>query len=167
MITIFLVYSVRELDMSASLVGFVMGIGALGAVTASLVSTRLAARVQRRTILVVCMGAASLAPFGLALAPVESGARVVVLAAVFFGYGAGVTAYNIQAMSFRQQLASADMQGRVGAVYRFFAYGALALGGLLAPALAEPLGLRPALLFLGVALVSGWIVFTARSATLR
>ncbi|GGB94973.1 MFS transporter [Cellulomonas carbonis] len=167
MITVFLVYSVREMGMSSAQVGTVMGVGALGAVAASVVSTRLAARVTRRTVLVVCMGLASLAPLGLAVAPPRSVAGFLVLAAVFFAYGCGVTAYNVQAMSYRQELASAEMQGRVGAVYRFFAYGALALGGLLAPALATPLGLRPALLCLAAVLVTGWAAFVVRSRVLR
>lgn len=69
-------------------------------------------------------------------------------------------------MSYRQELAPRDMQGRVGAVYRLFAYGALAIGGLVAGALTTFVGLQLGLAIVAVALIVGWLGFllAARSA---
>lgn len=113
------------------------------------------------------MGAATLAPLLLITVSghsVTSGSTIVV---VFFTYGAGLVVYNVIAVSVRQHRASADMRSRVGAVYRFFAYGALGFGGLLSSALIATCGPRWALITIVLAMAAGTIIYATQLWSVR
>ncbi len=163
LITIFLVFGVKILGLAPAQIGLILALGAIGAIVGSFISARFNDRLGRRTILIISMGLASVTPLGLALMPHGTIWTQVAIVAVFFSYGLGVTSYNIQAMSYRQQLAPSDMQGRVSAVYRLFAYGALAFGGLIAGALSAFVGLQLGLTIVAIALFIGWLGFLALS----
>lgn len=59
--------------------------------------------------------------------------------ATFFLYGVGLTVYNVKALSLRQALTPSHMLGRVNALYRTVAYGALPTGGAVAALLVAVL----------------------------
>lgn len=84
------------------------------------------------------------------------------IATVFLTYGAGLVVYNVIAVSIRQHRAPDGMQSRVGAVYRFFAYGALGLGGLTSSVLVALCGVRSALTIIVCAMAGMTVLYVAQ-----
>ncbi|MFJ4036913.1 MFS transporter [Microbacterium sp. NPDC090007] len=157
--TTFLVFAVREVGLDSTDVALVLGGGAIGAVVGAAVASRMA-RGRRTPIsrLVVYSGISAVAPMTLAWLQQNNLATVSISLAVFFFYGAGLTAYNVEAISMRQRNMPVNAQGKTGAAYRMFAYGALALGGLLSSALVGLFDLRAAMFVATGLLAAGWVV---------
>jgi MFS family permease len=70
-------------------------------------------------------------------------------------------AWGIVTVSFRQEVVPAELLGRVNAVYRMMAWGTIPIGGLLAGAMAETMGIRGAYLSLAAILLAGWPIAAA------
>lgn len=163
LLTLYLVYAVREWGFSSGMVGLTITVGGLGTVLASVVFGLVAGRLRPVWVLVGGMGLASSAA---ALVPLASGSATVLAVwggAAFFLYGAGITAYNIVAVSLRQRLAPPGTIGRVSAGYRLVAWGPVALGAVIGGGAGEAAGLRPALWLTVAGLVVSWAVFTGRA----
>jgi hypothetical protein len=79
-----------------------------------------------------------------------------IAAASFFVYGIGVASFNVQSISIRQATVAPELRGKTGAAYRFFAYGALMVGGLASSAFVAAFGLLGSLGVSVTALVVGW-----------
>ena len=158
LIVTFLIYGVRTLGLSVAALGLTLGVSGLGAVVAAVLTVR-GRRRNRIITMIIWMSLAMLSPIALLFVKDASVISQLVIAAVFFTYGAGLVVYNIQAVSMRQERADPEMLGRVGAVYRFFAYGALALGGLVSAILTQTLGLTSAMYVLIITMALATIVW--------
>lgn len=159
MITTFLVYAVRVAGLSEGTVGLVIGAGAAGALLGAVVSGR-SVLGSTRVRLVLFSGLAAVAPSALVLVTDESARSIASAVAAFFCYGVGVAAYNVVAISLRQRVTPQAGLGRVGAVYRMFAYGAIAAGAAVSGLLVSFAGIRGALVAAVVALVVGWFLMS-------
>jgi MFS family permease len=141
-VTLLVLYCVRELHLSASMVGFVVATGAVGglvgAVSVGLISRRLG---DSRSI---PLAAAFLAPCG-ALVPLASVAGWPLVVVGMFGINFGVVVYNVLQVSFRQSICPPELLGRMIASIRFLVYGTTPLGALLAGVLASAFGIVPTL----------------------
>lgn len=158
-IATFLVFAVRSVGLESSLVAFVLGAGAAGAVVGALVSNRIASRSDRPVLrLLVYSGMAAITPIALNILPGLETLTLAVAIAIFAVYGFGLTAYNVEAISMRQRNMPVGAQGKTGAAYRMFAYGALAIGGLLSSGLVTIFGLQLAMLIATACLVVGWVL---------
>src|SRR5262245_15868981 len=143
--SIILVFAVRELDLSAGLIGLVLSLGALGGLIAALTATRISSRfgIGPTTIVV----AAAFGPTMLAYAFAPSGhAPVPLLVAAQLVFGFTVVGYNIVQVSYRQAICPPRMQGRMNSVMRFMVWGTIPLGTLAGGALASWIGLRETIL---------------------
>jgi MFS family permease len=140
---ILIVYAVRELGMSAAVLGLVFSIANAGPLLAAFTANRLAARIGvGRTILwtaVLFSGAGVFYP----LAPREFPIPFFIAGGILAGYGA--VAYNITQVSFRQAICPERLQGRMNASIRFLVWGTMPVGALTGGALATWIGLRPAI----------------------
>jgi MFS family permease len=141
--SIFLVYAVRELEMSAALIGLVFGLGNVGWLLGALAAGRLPARLGVGATLI---GSALL--FGPALvlvpaAPQSEPAPFFVIALVLATFGGIV--FNVTGISFQQAVTPDRMLGRLNATRRFIVWGVIPLGSLAGGALASQIGLRPTL----------------------
>ncbi|WP_226651261.1 MFS transporter [Streptomyces hydrogenans] len=126
LITLYLVVALRTLGMSTSAVGILLGVGAA-------LAARLSACVRRTRLVALVMGFALIAPCVLPLSPHDSPYLAGVMAALaFLAYGVGLTVYNVHSIAIRHESVEAEYQGRVGAVYSFFAFGGTALGAAFA-----------------------------------
>jgi MFS family permease len=158
---IILVYAVRELDLSAGLIGIVFSIGAVGSFAAALTATRLSRRfgIGPTTIAVSALwGPATLL---IALAPSGDEALPFLIAGLLlFGYS-GVS-YNIIQVSYRQAICPPRLQGRMNSVMRFIVWGTIPLGTLLGGILATWIGMRETIVIsaIGGFLGTFWIVFS-------
>jgi len=137
------VYAVRELEMSAALLGIAFSLGNVGplvaAFTTSRISNRLGVGPTILTMSFVFSGSMLFVP----LASKDTALPLLAASGVIGGFGA--VAYNITQLSFRQAICPERLQGRMNAVIRFLVWGTMPLGALLGGALGTWIGLRPAL----------------------
>ncbi|MFB4283180.1 MULTISPECIES: MFS transporter [unclassified Nonomuraea] len=158
-LTLYLLYGVRELHLSTSLLGAVLAVGSVGALAGSFVADRAGQvlGVGRTMVWTMILGCAA-----LGLVPAASGSPLVagsVLAAGLFVYGLALAVFNVHSLSLRGALVPPELLGRVTATYRFFVFGTIPLGGLLGGLLGERLGVRTAMVIAVAALLAGAVVF--------
>ncbi len=140
---VLILFAVRELGLSAGLIGLVFSVGSFGAPVGAALAGRLSRRIGAGwTIIasaVLFAGAAVFPPLAtrsFALAPlIISG----VLASTF-----GVV-YNITQVSLRQAIAPRRIQGRMNATMRFLVWGTIPLGTFTGGVLGSTVGLRTTL----------------------
>lgn len=138
---------------SSQALGWLLGMGGAGALTASLyLSTRARAEIGQRLVVASCaIAAAGLAGFALAgqLGSLALGMPMVAL------IGAGIGATNIAGNTRLQYLAPESLRGRVISIFGSTRFGFDALGGLIAGALASAAGVLPVTAVLGLLLLVG------------
>ncbi|WP_326770622.1 MFS transporter (plasmid) [Streptomyces sp. NBC_01591] len=161
-LTVFMVFAVRELGMSGTTVGVIIGVGSVGALVGSLTATRIAAR---WTVGLVLASGAVLAAVGFLLVPAFArlDVYVAVLAGVAFVVnGFGVALFNVFAVSLRQSIPVEHQLGAVTASYRLVALGTLPVGAMLGGVLADAATPGNALWIIGISylLVSFWLMFS-------
>jgi MFS family permease len=146
--SIFLVYAVRVLDLSAAEVGVIFTIGGLGGLVAAMTSQRITNRfgVGRTTIAMGVLWTS--AAFLIPLAPQERPHPFLVASGLIASFA--IVVYNITQVSLRQAITPERIQGRMNSVMRFLVWGTIPLGSLTGGALASTVGLRETL-FVGAA----------------
>ncbi|HVA86590.1 MAG TPA: MFS transporter [Candidatus Saccharimonadales bacterium] len=127
--SIFLVYAVRELDMSAATIGVVFGLGSIGGLSAALLANRIARRIGLGPTIVLAIATGLPAGLLLALASPATAVVFLVVAAALNGFGGVV--YNINQVSFRQAITPERMQGRMNATMRFIVWGTIPIGAVI------------------------------------
>jgi MFS family permease len=153
--SIYLVFAVRELDLSPGVIGVVFSIGSAGSLVAALTATRVSGRfgIGPTTIATAVLWGPALLLIGLA--PAGYGALPFLVASqVLLGFAAVV--YNIVQVSYRQAICPPRLQGRMNSVMRFMVWGTIPLGTLLGGALATWIGMRETIL---VAAIGGGLAF--------
>jgi len=148
MFSIFLVYAVRTLDLSAAEIGIIFTLGSFGGLLGALVSQRVSKRfgVGRTTIaMTFIFGTAT---FLVPLAPVDFPYPFLIASLLISSFA--IVVYNITQVSLRQAIAPRRIQGRMNSVMRFLVWGTIPLGSLTGGVLASTIGLRPTL-FVGAA----------------
>ena len=129
---LFILYVKEELQVGEHWYGAMLGIMALGGITAGLVGERIIARLGKiGTLYAMAIGwMVVMATIGLVPQ------LAVVLVAETLGVFA-VTLWNIGTVSLRQQLVPAAVFGRVNSVYRWFAWGAMPIGAAVGGVIAQ------------------------------
>ena len=142
MFAIFLVYAVRQLDLSAGTIGLVFAIGNVGYLIGAIASNRIAQKLGVGPAIVVG-AAAGIASVLVPLAP-ESGPIPFLIASQLI-IAFGLPLYNITQVSFRQAITPERLQGRMNSVMRFIVWGVIPLGTLVGGAIASAVDLRTAM----------------------
>jgi MFS family permease len=152
---------VRELELSAGVIGIIFAIGAAGSLAAALTANRLSRRFGIGPTTIAVGGLWGPAIVATGLAPVGNAAIPILLAATVLT-GFSVVVYNIVQVSYRQAICPPRLQGRMNSVMRFMVWGTIPLGTLAGGGLATWLGLREAIVIggIGTALAILWIVFS-------
>jgi MFS family permease len=159
-LTLYLLYTVRELGFSPWLLGLTMTIGGAGSVLGSLCATRLGRRLGMARSLIAGMGLASVGPVVIPLVSGPKALTAAVCTGAFVVYGLGLTVFNIFSLTIRQRTTPDGMLAPASATNRFVAFGTIGIGAALGGGAGKWLGLRPALLLAVLGLVVGWLVFT-------
>lgn len=138
---IYLVYAVRELDLSATTIGLIFSLGSVGSLVGALTANRVARvfGIGPGLITVATTGG-----LGLLLIPLASGDFVIpllVVANVLWGFF--VLNYFVTAVSLIQAITPDHLLGRTNASRRFVVQSMIPLGALLGGALGTFIGLRP------------------------
>jgi MFS family permease len=141
MFAVLLVYLVRELGMSAGVIGLVMMLGNLGFLAGALTSSRISAKIGVGPAIVA---GASLGVVQLLvpLAPQDATGAIPFLVIAFLVSGFGVVLYNVNQVSLRQAITPERLQGRMNSVMRFIVWGVIPLGTLAGGAIASTTTLR-------------------------
>ncbi|MDG4795546.1 MFS transporter [Micromonospora sp. WMMD1082] len=143
--TVLVIFAVRELGMSPGTLGFMLSIGAFGALLGAAVTERVAGRVGLGRTLLAAAVIGDLAP--LLLPATQRGTWAAPMFAIaFFIQGFGITACNVHTMSVRQAITPQQLLGRTNAAYLFVALGIKPVGSLLGGWLGTVAGPRSALL---------------------
>jgi MFS family permease len=158
---IFLVFVVRELELSAAVIGIIFSVGALGSFAAAFTAMRLSNRfgIGPTTIAVGTLwGPAMLL---VAFAPVGN-ASIPFIAAAAIIQGFAIVVYNIIQVSYRQAICPPRLQGRMNSVMRFIVWGTIPIGALIGGALGTWVGLRETIVVgaIGGGLAFLWILFS-------
>ena len=139
LITVFLVYAIRSIGLSASRLGFVIGtravLGLVGALVAARVTTSLG---LGRTLLVTTLGASQ----------AVAGVSAVVL--------------DVATVTLRQVVTPNRLLARMNGSYRMLLFGMGPLGAIAGGALGSALGLRQAMVVTAIAVITPtiWILFS-------
>ncbi|MFC4587085.1 MFS transporter [Sphaerisporangium corydalis] len=137
---ILIVFLVRTVGLSESVVGVVVGAAGIGGVAGALVVTGLAGRIgSARTILILELGAT---PFALLIPLTTTGFGLVYLMAGGLTVSVAIVASNVLIGSFTQSYCPPHLLGRVSASLHFVNFSTLPLGALMGGFLAEVAGLR-------------------------
>lgn len=138
---ILVLYVTELLGRDPATYGVLLGVGAVGGITAGVGTACVTARVGIRTMLsatVVVMAAAQLA-LGLTT-------NIAITGAGLFCSGAAFGAFNAISLSVRQRRAPSEMLGRVNSIYMTVGRSAEALSALAGGALAAALGIQASIL---------------------
>ncbi len=141
--SIFLVYAVRDLELSATVIGIVLGVGNVGWLLGAVAANRLSARLGVGLTLV---GSALVFGPALLLVPAAPKSQPIpfLVAALILASFAGIV-FNVTGLSFQQAVTPDRLLGRLNATRRFIVWGVIPLGSLTGGALASLIGLRPTL----------------------
>lgn len=161
-IALYILYGVHELGLSAAQLGAIAVLGSLGPLLAGAVTPQVSKRFGTTWTCVV--GAVLLG--GNLLIPLAGGSKLAVILTIGLGQfllGLGVVYLIIVRSTMLQRSVAPGLLGRVGAVIRLVEWGPGPLGGLFGGLLGSAIGLRPALLVLGIGSLSAvpWIAVAA------
>jgi MFS family permease len=137
---ILLVFTVRELGLTAAAIGVIISLGSVGTLVAAVTARQIGDLLGvGKTVLLAAFlfGPGTLL---IAFAPVEYAELFIVAAIAIVGYGG--TLFNVTMISLVQAITPDRILGRANASRRFVVWGVIPLGGVVAGVLAESIGLR-------------------------
>jgi MFS family permease len=159
--SIFLVFVVRELGLSAGVIGVIFSVGAAGSLVAAVTATRLSRRfgIGPTTIAVGALWGPAFVVVGFAP---EGDAAIPILLAAQLVAAFSIVVYNIVQVSYRQAICPPRLQGRMNSVMRFMVWGTIPIGTLAGGALGSLVGLRETIVIggIGTTLAVLWIIFS-------
>jgi MFS family permease len=158
---VFLVFAVRELELSAGVIGVVFSVGAAGSLAAAFSAIRLSNRFGMGPTTIAVAMLAGPAVLLVALAPTGTAAIPFLVAATLV-QGFAIATYNIIQVSYRQAICPPRLQGRMNSVMRFIVWGTIPIGALLGGALGTWIGLRETIVVgaIGGGLAFLWILLS-------
>lgn len=153
-----IVFLVREVGLSAGLIGLLGTAGLLGALLSSMVTTRIAARLGTSRSL---LAGSALIGLGFLCFPLTGpGPMLAWFIAGTLLTSFGIILFHVLAASTRQRLCPEELLGRVSATMQFLSWGMMPAGSLLGGLVATVAGLRGTLWITGAgaATASLWLL---------
>lgn len=151
--SLLVLFMVRDLDLGATAVGLLMGLGAVGGVVGAVIAPTLSRRLgSARTIVVLLLSAG---PAALLIAAAGPGWRAWPVAMGPFLVGVGVVGANAVRTAWRQRYTPPELLGRTIGATSALNYGLMPLGGLLAGWLGTIVGVRGAIALMATVLLVG------------
>ncbi|WP_185442857.1 MFS transporter [Kribbella qitaiheensis] len=162
-IALYILYAVRELGLSAAEIGVIAVMGSVGPLLAGLITPRVCRTFGTTWTSIV----AAVLLGGNLLIPLATGPDPTVIVTIGAGQlllGLGVVYLIIVRSTMLQHEVAPELLGRVGSVIRLVEWGPGPVGALAGGLLGSTLGLRPALLVLGIGGLSAvpWIAVAAK-----
>jgi MFS family permease len=136
-ITVFMVYAVRNEHASPVRLGIVLAAIAVGGIVGAMYTNRIGARLGVGRTMLLGIVAAVTFPMALLIPHSFSLPAVVLMSVTEFGYGFGVLAFNVHAITLRQAITPNRLLGRSNASYRLVVVGTAPLGAILVGLLGD------------------------------
>jgi MFS family permease len=152
---ILLVYAVRTLSLSVSLIGVVISCANVGFVIGALTTGWTTKRLGIGPAIVTSAAIVGASVILIPASPRAFPVPLLVVGLMLYSYGGVV--FNITQISLRQSITPDRLQGRMNAVMRFVLWGAIPLGALLGGVLATTIGLRATLWVSGAGVALSWL----------
>jgi MFS family permease len=143
---LFVLFGVRELHLSAGLIGLAISAGAVGALVGSVLNNQIVDRIGLGLTFVL---GSLIYPAALVLMPFAGGSQwqgFVMFAVAEFVSGAGLMMLDISGSTIQQSLTPDRFRARVQGALQAINYGARPVGAVLGGVLAGVYGLRPVLM---------------------
>lgn len=143
-VSILLVFAVRDLHLHAATIGLIISLANIGTLLGALTGTRVARRLGLGPAILLL---AAIGGLGSLLIPFAHGSDAIpfiVIARGVFAYCA--IAVNVNGISLYQAITPDHLLGRANASRRFVVWGVIPIGGLVGGALGASIGLRDAML---------------------
>ncbi|MFU8852211.1 MFS transporter [Micromonospora sp. SL1-18] len=157
MLALFPYYLVRDLHASPLMVGLLLAADGLGTLIGAALTTRFTDRFGTARGLIV---ASFVGVAGALIIPLGTGtAAYLAFAAGNLIFASSSVVLSVTTRTYRMLASPPDLLSRVIATVKFVSWGAIPLGGLLAGALAGPLGTRATLLIFGALTVLSPIIY--------
>lgn len=157
---ILILFMESTLELSATWIGAVFAVGALGAVVGAMSSSRIvsALGLGRTIILSAFLGGV---PSMLIVLAYPSNA-LLVLMPIWFATGFTGVIYNVNQVSLRQAITPDRLQGKMNATMRFIVWGVYPIGGIVGGLLGEAVGLRMTILIAGIGMLASviWVALS-------
>lgn len=142
-LALFPLYLVRELQAPAGLVGVLLATDGLGTLIGAALTSRITTAVGTARGII---GAGVVSVAGAFLLPWGSGLPAYAIFALGNSiFAGGVVVLSVTTRTYRQVASPPELLSRVMATVRFVSWGAIPVGGLVAGALAGPIGARATL----------------------
>jgi MFS family permease len=157
-VAIAVVFLVREVHLSPSMIGLLGSLSLVGAVVGAMLAARLASTAGAGRILWITALINGLAFLCYPLT--DAGWRLVFYVVAGFVTSACLVVVVVLQVSFQQTLCPDHLLGRMNATINFLYWGAAPLGSLFAGLAAQAIGLRPTLwlVAVGMLLAAGWLI---------
>lgn len=157
-------FLVRTVRVNAGLVGAALAAIGLGGLVGALMARRVAQRLGAGRAMIACTSVTL--PFGL-LTPLTGQGPELTFVIGYMIASAGIIAFNVIYVSFRQSYCPPHLLGRVGAAYMTIGTSCSPVGALVAGALGATIGVRPTLwLMTGSLTAASLILVFSRLRTL-
>jgi predicted MFS family arabinose efflux permease len=159
--SLYFIFAIRELHLGPALLSVVISLGGVSGLFGALAAERLVRRIGPGPAMIAAAGLAAVASLlpPLARGPVPLCAAILALAQLG---DLSFSIYDIAELSLRQTIAPPQLLGRVNSAMHLMFRGVMPAGALVGGALAQFIGLRPAM-FVGAAgflLSTLWLVFS-------
>jgi len=138
--SIYLLYVVNELHLTAEQIGLVFAIGNVGTLVGAILANRLAGWFGLGTTIIGSLFIGGFSAILIAVAPVGQAIPFLIAAGVFGGLSQMI--YNINQVSYRQAICPPRMQGRMNATVRFLVWGTMPIGSVIGGILGSTIGLH-------------------------
>ncbi|MFC5274294.1 MFS transporter [Brachybacterium sacelli] len=152
---IVVLFLVRELDLSAGLVGATIAVAGVAGIVGAAIGVQITGRLGNGPTFILGMTLSSLAGLVMATAggPVVLVLLVLVIAQLLRGWGP--TLYGINQQTIRQVLVPSALLARTQATWRFLVFGMQPIGAILGGTLGAVVGLRGTLIISSLVMLTG------------
>jgi predicted MFS family arabinose efflux permease len=165
MASLYTLFALRDLALSPVELGIAIGCGGIGGIVGAVIAAPAAMRWGARRTLIGALAISAVLQILIPLAPtVPWLALTFLIVTQIFGDGA-LTVYMINETTLRQRLLPPAALGRAAATWQVATGLLTPIGAIAGAALAENVGMRPALsvLALGTALAALWLTLAGRA----
>jgi MFS family permease len=162
MTTVFVVYAVRYLGLSALQLGLVVGSMSLGALAGAFTNRRITHRFGLGRMLRINTIFVALAPLLIAVPHGHGPRTMAILMLAQLLYGVNLVIYNVNTVTLRQIVTPNRLLARMNASYRLLLFGTVPIGALFGGLLGEVFGLRTAMVVTVFTMLSpiAWTFFS-------
>jgi MFS family permease len=165
-ITIFVVYAVRDLQLSPLQLGMVLGAIAVGALCGSMIANRVRNKLGLGRTMLIGIVPATLCQLGVLIPRGSDPASIIWLCVIEICYGCGVLVFKVNSITLLQTMTPDRLLGRMNATYRLILFGTAPIGAVLVGVLGRAVGVHLTLIITVIVFVTP-ILWTPFSPVFR